>query len=204
MLAQITLFRVLVLALLLLIATLIALRLGYVPPFWLEPVDTERRVGAPIDDLANAEQVADFKAFLFDNDIQHFGARELLHPGGAHFSPTRQGYGLNRLPPKRIWHDMLPTLKVLEKLRTEFGKPLKINSGYRAPAYNRAVGGASRSQHVRFRAFDVAPVSGGASEVKRLYELARKLRDEEEFFVGGIGKYAAWVHIDTRSRNANW
>lgn len=45
---------------------------------------------------------------------------------------------------------------VLQPLRTAWGKPLVINSGYRCPELNRAVGGVPDSQHVKGEAADVA------------------------------------------------
>ncbi len=45
---------------------------------------------------------------------------------------------------------------VLQPLRTAWGKPLVINSGYRCPALNSAVGGVPDSQHVKGEAADVA------------------------------------------------
>ena len=38
-------------------------------------------------------------------------------------------------------------IDVLEQIRTHFGKPVKINSAYRTPAYNISIGGSSKSQH---------------------------------------------------------
>ena len=45
---------------------------------------------------------------------------------------------------------------VLQPLRDNWGKPLHINSGYRGPELNRAVGGKPTSQHVKGEAGDVA------------------------------------------------
>ena len=36
---------------------------------------------------------------------------------------------------------------VLQPLRDAYGKPITINSGYRCPALNKAVGGVDNSQH---------------------------------------------------------
>lgn len=47
-------------------------------------------------------------------------------------------------------------LNVLQPLRDAWGGPLKINSGYRCPALNEAVGGVDTSQHVKGEAADVA------------------------------------------------
>ena len=43
---------------------------------------------------------------------------------------------------------------VLQPLRDRFG-PIRINSGYRCPELNRAVGGASNSLHMRGEAADI-------------------------------------------------
>ena len=43
---------------------------------------------------------------------------------------------------------------VLQPLRDRFG-PIRINSGYRCPELNRAVGGVKNSQHMRGEAADI-------------------------------------------------
>jgi uncharacterized protein YcbK (DUF882 family) len=75
----------------------------------------------------------------------------------------------------------------LEQLRARLGgKPLVIVSGFRDAAYNRAVGGAPNSQHVRNRAADIR--SG----------LAR-VSDAEAVGFRGIGHCGGWVvHLDVR------
>lgn len=44
---------------------------------------------------------------------------------------------------------------VLQPLRDAWAKPLHINSGYRCPALNKAVGGVPTSQHTKGEAADV-------------------------------------------------
>jgi putative chitinase len=44
--------------------------------------------------------------------------------------------------------------KILEPVRRHFGKPVRINSGYRGAALNAAVGGSSKSQHCNGEAVD--------------------------------------------------
>lgn len=43
----------------------------------------------------------------------------------------------------------------LNFIREELGKPIYINSAYRTPAVNKAVGGAKRSLHLQGRAADI-------------------------------------------------
>jgi uncharacterized protein YcbK (DUF882 family) len=46
-------------------------------------------------------------------------------------------------------------LELLEALRSEWGAPLVITSGFRCVPHNRAVGGSPRSAHLRGRAVDI-------------------------------------------------
>ena len=50
-------------------------------------------------------------------------------------------------------------VKLLQKIRDHYGKPITINSAYRTPAYNKKVGGAKYSQHVQGKAADIV-ISG--------------------------------------------
>ncbi len=171
---------------------------------WRYLYQQDRQFFDPIDDPANAALVAEFQDFLESNYVIYFDARELLTPGGSHRRVGSSGYGLNRLPPRHLWEGMLASLFVIEELRERFGGELNIVSGYRAPLYNAAIGGARRSQHMRYTAFDVAPKSRKAEDVAKLHKILLTMRDEEQLFVGGLGKYDTWVHIDTREKNANW
>ena len=44
---------------------------------------------------------------------------------------------------------------VLDPAREKFGKPIIVNSGYRCPKHNTAVGGVANSQHTRGEAADI-------------------------------------------------
>lgn len=49
-----------------------------------------------------------------------------------------------------------------EPIRALHGGPLRVNSAYRTPEVNRAVGGSPTSDHMTGRAMDFEPVSGSA------------------------------------------
>ena len=52
---------------------------------------------------------------------------------------------------------------VLEQIRALVGKPIHIDSGYRSPPLNRAVGGSSASAHMEGLAADIT-VNGISSK----------------------------------------
>ena len=51
-------------------------------------------------------------------------------------------------------HDGL--LVYIDTLRAAYGRPIRITSGWRCPAHNRAVGGAEKSFHLIGRAVDIS------------------------------------------------
>ena len=48
--------------------------------------------------------------------------------------------------------------EVLDPARERFGGPIRVNSGYRCPKHNLAVGGVRGSQHMKGEAADIVPV----------------------------------------------
>lgn len=85
----------------------------------------------------------------------------------------------------------IPSLDLLQALRTRLGKPLLITSAYRSPAHNRAVGGATNSYHMRGRAFDVRQDNQDPQEFERV---------AREVGFTGVIRYpsSGFIHIDTR------
>lgn len=109
-------------------------------------------------------------------------------------------------------------LAALEALRAHVGRPLTIVSGYRDPAHNKRVGGASRSQHT----FGTAPeldrlaaipgridrrakrIAGRAADIPSGYIHVKEARKLGLF--RGIGYRGTWAtHVDVRtSAAAKW
>ena len=55
-----------------------------------------------------------------------------------------------------VSHDLV---EILQKIRDHFGKAVTINSGYRTVTYNKKVGGAANSYHMRGMAADITAKS---------------------------------------------
>ena len=87
---------------------------------------------------------------------------------------------------------------VLDPLREMYGKPITVNSGYRCPKLNAAVGGAKNSQHMKGEAADIT--AGNKTENKKLFELIRdnlpfdQLLNESDY---------SWVHVSYVSSSKN-
>ena len=83
---------------------------------------------------------------------------------------------------------------ILQPLRDAWGKPIHINSGYRCPALNKAVGGVPTSQHVRGQAADCG--------VDDPLGLARLLLDLGLDFDQAI-VYPTFLHLSYRDDGKN-
>ena len=123
--------------------------------------------------------------------IRHFSAWEFTH----YFERP-----LNHTPARELWMNIVPTLKVVDLLRDKIDEPIHIWSSYRSEIYNKKVGGAKYSQHKVFRALDIACYK---VEARELFSFLMHWR-MQGVFVGGLGKYPTFVHIDTRNKNATW
>lgn len=100
-------------------------------------------------------------------------------------------------PEEWIEFRLRPLCEMLELVRQEFGKAIHINSGYRSPAFNKALPGtAKKSQHTLGRAADIV-VAGVAAPVVHAGVL-RLIRSGKLPLVKGLGAYATFTHIDIR------
>ena len=61
---------------------------------------------------------------------------------------------------------------VLDPLREWYGKPIRVNSGYRCPDLNKAVKGSSTSQHMSGQAADID--TGDRQQNKLLFDYIQK------------------------------
>lgn len=140
----------------------------------------------------------DFKMF-FEHAfpaVQHFKWHEFLVKGAKHATN-----GLNTDPPREMWDNVGPLVKVLEEFRNRYGHSVRLTNVYRSPKYNQSVKGKSDSQHLQFRAADIQVAGHGEPQ---LWANTLKKMRREGFFSGGIGIYDGFVHVDTRGRNADW
>ncbi len=94
------------------------------------------------------------------------------------------------------WFDS-QAFDALQWLRDNFGRPLKVNSAHRCVDYNRRIGGASRSEHLKI-AFDISLDGITKRELKQL--------DGWLKHVGFLSKglYDRFIHVDMRQDKRYW
>ena len=129
---------------------------------------------------------------------EHFTLAEMI------VSPTAKRLGLSNVPtPEHIENMRYCCEKILEPVRTHFGKPVQINSSYRAPAVNKAVGGSKTSQHVNGQAIDFE-IPGIDNKTVADW-IGDNLEFDQvilEFYTKG-DKNSGWVHASIKKAGGN-
>nr|UVX75178.1 MAG: Peptidase M15 [Bacteriophage sp.] len=123
--------------------------------------------------------------------MKYFTIKELTK------SLTADVKGIDNTPTPEIERNLTSLVdNILDPLRELYGKPITVNSGYRCPAVNKAVGGSATSDHVKGFAADIT--GGSKEENERLFNIIKhnfhfsQLIDEKNF---------SWVHVSYNPGN---
>jgi hypothetical protein len=129
---------------------------------------------------------------------EHFTLEEMTA------SPTAKKLGIPNTPTAEHIENMRYCCeKILEPVRKHFDKPVTINSSYRAPKVNAAVGGSKTSQHVNGQAIDFE-INGISNKIVADW-IADNLEFDQvilEFYVEG-DKNSGWVHASIKKEGGN-
>lgn len=91
---------------------------------------------------------------------------------------------------------------VLQPLREWWGNEVKIGSGYRSPALNKAVGGVSTSQHMKGQAADLC-IDGNIEKGRRWFCYIRDHLPFDQLIWEHNAKGSCWVHVSYRADGSN-
>ena len=93
--------------------------------------------------------------------------------------------------------------QVFEPLRSWVGGPIKINSFFRSPELNTAIGGSTKSQHCQGQAIDLDDTFGRATNAE-MYEFIKENLDfDQMIWEFGDDDNPDWVHVSYVSENKN-
>lgn len=89
-------------------------------------------------------------------------------------------------------------VRILQQIRNYFGKAITITSGYRTESYNKKIGGAVGSMHVRGKAADIKV--SGVDPIKVAVYASKILGDRGGVELASYGEgIDGYIHIDVRS-----
>ena len=92
----------------------------------------------------------------------------------------------------------------LQKIRDYVGKPIRINSAYRSEAHNEAIGGVKTSEHILGKAADITIDTFTPDQVVSIIENMLTNEMLGGFYIGGLGSYNTFTHVDIREKKARW
>lgn len=115
-------------------------------------------------------------------------------------SSTANRLHINNTPSQEVKDNLNKLIdNVLDPLRELYGKPIIVNSGYRCPKLNKAVGGARNSQHLTGQASDIRTVANTKESNKQLFDI---IKNSKLPFDQLINEYDFnWVHVSYGPRN---
>ena len=120
----------------------------------------------------------------------HFTIEEL------YASDTAKRLGINNKPNMQQMINLVYLCAyVLEPLRVAMGEPIKIGSGFRCQALNKAVGGVGNSQHLKGQAADLC-IDGDIQKGRKWFEYIRKnLPFDQLIWEKNLKTGSCWVHV---------
>ena len=119
-------------------------------------------------------------------------------------SNTALRRGIENIPDVEELESMkLIAEKIFEPLRKFVGGPIKINSFYRSPELNVAIGGSKKSQHCRGQAIDLDDTYGHRSNASMFQHIRYNMDFDQMIWEFGDNKNPAWVHISYVSEEKN-
>ncbi|WP_333615550.1 D-Ala-D-Ala carboxypeptidase family metallohydrolase [Bacteroides pyogenes] len=132
--------------------------------------------------------------------MANFTLKELVR------SETADKLKIDNTPPPMIRVHLTELITLLESLRAEWSKfcekydlgtpALRVSSGYRSPALNKAVGGVRNSAHLYGYAADIVPVNGKQYEFEDFVaNVFSKMGYMYDQLIIEKSKTSRWVHV---------
>ena len=129
---------------------------------------------------------------------EHITYAEAIH------SNTAKRKGIDNTPnPTQVEAMKLIAEKVFEPLRSWAGGAIKVNSFFRSPFLNEAIGGVSTSQHCKGQAIDIDDVYGHKSNSEMFAYIRKNLDFDQLIWEFGTEMNPNWIHVSYVSKEEN-
>lgn len=124
---------------------------------------------------------------------KYFTIKELCH------SDTANARGIDNTPTEEVKENLQALIdNVLDPVREWYGKPIYVNSGYRCPELNKAVGGVNNSQHVHGEAADIDVFD--EKENRKIFDYIVNYLNFDQCLWENNG---AWIHVSYKREGGN-
>ena len=120
------------------------------------------------------------------------------------YSTTALRRGIDNTPDDKQLECMeLIAEEIFEPLRAYVGGPIKINSFFRSPELNTAIGGSKTSQHCKGQAMDIDDTYGKMTNAEMYHWIKENLDFDQMIWEFGNDDNPAWVHVSYVSQEDN-
>ena len=120
------------------------------------------------------------------------------------YSRTGERRGLDNTPNEEQLKCMKEVAENLfEPLREWVGGPIKINSFFRGEPVNTAIGGSTRSQHMKGQAIDIDDTFGHKTNADMYRFIKENLDFDQMIWEFGDDDNPNWVHVSYVSEDKN-
>ena len=120
------------------------------------------------------------------------------------YSRTAIRLDIDNVPTKKHLANMVELAEnIFEPLRAYVGGPIKINSFYRSPELNKAIGGSAKSQHCQGQAIDIDDTFGRMTNAEMYDFIKEHLDFDQMIWEFGNDNNPDWVHVSYVSPEQN-
>lgn len=114
-------------------------------------------------------------------------------------SDVAEQQNIDNTPLENIQENLKKLIEFLNPLREAWGSAIRINSGYRCPELNQAVGGVATSAHCEGWAVDMYPINKKFTKFKQFIVDYLKDKTFDQAIIEKSG-HSQWIHLGLWSR----
>ncbi len=130
-------------------------------------------------------------------------SKNITYAEAIHSNTAKRRCIDNTPNPTQVENMKLLAEKVFEPLREWTGGPIKVNSFFRSPELNTAIGGVASSQHCKGQAIDIDDVYGKKTNADMYHWIQCNLNYDQMIWEFGTDMNPNWVHISYVSEEDN-
>ena len=130
-------------------------------------------------------------------------SRNITYAEAIHSNAAKRK-GIDNTPnPAQVENMKVTAEKVFQPLREWVGGPIKVNSFFRSPELNTAIGGSKTSQHCKGQAIDIDDVYGYKTNSEMYHWIKENLSFDQMIWEFGTDTQPNWVHVSYVSEENN-